>query len=732
MKKLVLLVFLFFSVISVFSQDTIKKPKIGLVLSGGGAKGFAHIGVLKVIEQAGIKIDYIGGTSMGAVVGGLYASGYSATQIDSIFRTINFDNLLKDFIPRNSKNFYEKKNDELYAFVLPFNKLKIGIPDALSKGMYNYNLLSSFTRNVRYIRDFNQLKIPFLCIATNIETGEQVILDKGNLAHAMIASSAFPTLFSPVEMNGMLLVDGGVTNNYPIEEVRKMGADIIIGVDVQDGLLSREELKQAPKILSQVTALQSIEKMKMNIKDTDIYIKPDIKNYGLISFDKGLNIIQKGEEAGFEVMEQLKKYGNKGCKTSFQKTISDSLEINKIYINKLKNYTWSYVKGKLGFKEGDKISYDQLRTAIDNINATQNFSAINYYFEENKSKDDLKLNLTEATNHTFLKFSLHYDDLFKSAVLVNITQKKTLFKNDITSLDLVFGDNLRYNLDYCIDNGFYWSFGFKSHFNQFNKYVAKKMTGLSLDLPDTKTINIDFDDWTNQAYIQTLIAQNFLLGVGSEIKILNINTKTSNELFTIIDKSTYWSVFGYLKFDSFDNKYFPKKGWFFSGDIQSYIASSNYTNTFNPYSIAKVDFAIARKLFKNTSLRFQTDAGLSIGSSSVPFFNFSFGGYGYNTINNFKHFFGYDFLNISANSYLKTTLTIDCEIFKKNHFNLTSNVANIQDNLFQTVNWISIPKYSGYALGYGLETLLGPLEIKHSWSPEAKNGFTWFSFGFWF
>ena len=732
MKKLVLLVFLFFSVISVFSQDTIKKPKIGLVLSGGGAKGFAHIGVLKVIEQAGIKIDYIGGTSMGAVVGGLYASGYSATQIDSIFRTINFDNLLKDFIPRNSKNFYEKKNDELYAFVLPFNKLKIGIPDALSKGMYNYNLLSSFTRNVRYIRDFNQLKIPFLCIATNIETGEQVILDKGNLAHAMIASSAFPTLFSPVEMNGMLLVDGGVTNNYPIEEVRKMGADIIIGVDVQDGLLSREELKQAPKILSQVTALQSIEKMKMNIKDTDIYIKPDIKNYGLISFDKGLNIIQKGEEAGFEVMEQLKKYGNKGCKTSFQKTISDSLEINKIYINKLKNYTWSYVKGKLGFKEGDKISYDQLRTAIDNINATQNFSAINYYFEENKSKDDLKLNLTEATNHTFLKFSLHYDDLFKSAVLVNITQKKTLFKNDITSLDLVFGDNLRYNLDYCIDNGFYWSFGFKSHFNQFNKYVAKKMTGLSLDLPDTKTINIDFDDWTNQAYIQTLIAQNFLLGVGSEIKILNINTKTSNELFTIIDKSTYWSVFGYLKFDSFDNKYFPKKGWFFSGDIQSYIASSNYTNTFNPYSIAKVDFAIARKLFKNTSIRFQTDAGLSIGSSSVPFFNFSFGGYGYNTINNFKHFFGYDFLNISANSYLKTTLTIDCEIFKKNHFNLTSNVANIQDNLFQTVNWISIPKYSGYALGYGLETLLGPLEIKHSWSPEAKNGFTWFSFGFWF
>jgi NTE family protein len=157
-------IFLFIFVLTqnAFSQDTIKtRPKIGLVLSGGGAKGFAHIGVLKVLEQAGVKIDYIGGTSMGAVVGGLYATGYSATQIDSIFRTINFDNLLKDFTPRTSKNFYEKRNDELYAFVLPFNHFKIGVPEALSKGLYNYKMLSSLTKSVRHVRDFNQLKIPF-------------------------------------------------------------------------------------------------------------------------------------------------------------------------------------------------------------------------------------------------------------------------------------------------------------------------------------------------------------------------------------------------------------------------------------------------------------------------------------------------------------------------------------------------------------------------------------------
>src|SRR3954464_9700346 len=156
--QLVFFAFLFFNSQQTFSQeqkqDSVKRPKIGLVLSGGGAKGFAHIGVLKVLEEAGIKIDYIGGTSMGSIIGGLYASGYNASQIDSIFKRTNFDELINDYIPRSSKNFYGKKNDELYALVLPFSNFRIGIPEALSKGMYNYNLLSSLTRNVRHVRDF--------------------------------------------------------------------------------------------------------------------------------------------------------------------------------------------------------------------------------------------------------------------------------------------------------------------------------------------------------------------------------------------------------------------------------------------------------------------------------------------------------------------------------------------------------------------------------------------------
>lgn len=727
--------FLLFSVLFLSQNSSAqeqKRPKIGLVLSGGGAKGFAHIGVLKVLEEAGLKIDYIGGTSMGAVIGGLYASGYNAAQIDSIFKSTDFSKLINDFIPRSSKNFYEKRNEELYALVLPFKNFKVGIPEALSKGMYNYNLLSRITRNVRDVKDFNQLPIPFLCIATNIETGKEVLLNKGNLAQAMIASSSFPSLFSPVEINGEILVDGGVVNNYPIQEVRKLGADIIIGVDVQNDLLDRDQLKDATKILVQITNLHSIERMKNNIKNTDIYIKPDITQYGVISFDKGKEIIIKGEEATFAVFEQIKKLVDESNPYKKPKLVlhSDSLKIKAINTNKLANYTNEYVNGKLRFKPNSKINYNDLITGINNINATQNFSAISYSLEKNNEGLNLNLDLKENTTKTYLKFGLHYDNLFKSGVLINLTRKKTLFKNDLASLDIILGDNFRYNLDYYIENGFNLSFGFKSHYDQFNRNIAKEISTIIAVSPNVNTINVDFSDLTNQLYFQSLFVQKFLIGGGIELKHLKIKSETLANVDPLIDRSNYLSLFSYLKFDSFDNKYFPKKGWYFAGDVQSYLISSNYTRTFQPFSIVKGDFGVAATLFKNATIKLETDAGFSFGQQSVPFFNFILGGYGYNKINNFKYFFGYDYLSVVANSYIKSTATIDYEIFRKNHVNFTANFANAGDKIFESVAWVSFPEYSGYAIGYGLESVIGPLEVKYSWSPEQAKGFTWFSIGF--
>ena len=718
------------------TTETPHRPKIGLVLSGGGAKGFAHIGVLKVLEEAGIKIDYIGGTSMGAVVGGLYASGYNATQIDSIFKNTNFDELLKDYTPRDSKSFYEKHNDELYAISLPFDHFSVGVPIALSKGLYNYNLLIRLTHKVRHIRDFNQLPIPFVCVATDIETGKEVIMHNGYLPQAMLASSAFPTLFSPVEIDGKILIDGGVSDNYPIDEVKKMGADIIIGVDVQDDLKDRSLLKEATKILVQVSNLQMIDKMRENVSKTDIYIKPDITKYSVISFDEGQDIIKKGIESAELVRAKLAKYGDPANFTPQHlkhESKNDSIKVNKISINDVTDYTRAYIIGKLGFQVGHTISYKDLKKGMNKLNATQNFSGINYTIEKSGDGEELNLKVKESENKTFLKFGLHYDGLYKSAILVNLTQKKSLFKNDVLSLDLGLGDNFRYNLDYYIDNGFYFSFGFKSRLNRFNRNVANDFNdGALFAQTGISTLNIDYLDFTNQAYLQTIFAQKFLIGAGIEFKHMKISTNTLVNQASIFENSDYASVFGYLKYDSFDNKYFPKKGGFFNGDMQSYLYSSNYTNKFDRYSIVKGEAGIARTFFKRATLKLTSEAGFSVGGRSISFLDFVLGGYGYNTINNFKHFYGYDFVSIAADSYIKSTGTIDVEFYKKNHVNFTANYANAQDNLFGTGNWLSTPRYSGYALGYGLETVLGPVEIKYSWSPEQSKSFVWFSIGFWF
>ncbi len=737
MKKTILfLVGLFFLQVAV-AQDSIKtkRPKIGLVLSGGGAKGFAHLGVLKVLEENGITIDYIGGTSMGAVVGGLYASGYSASQIDSVFYNTNFDALLQDYIPRSSKSFYEKRNDEMYAISLPFHKFKIGVPIALSKGMYNYNLLSKLTHKVRHIQEFDKLPIPFLCMATDIETGEAIVLKEGYLAQALWASSAFPSLFSPVEIEGKILIDGGIVNNYPAEEVRKMGADIIIGVDVQDDLKTREALNDATRILVQITNLGMIKDMDEKKRITDIYIKPDISNFGIISFDQGREIIKKGEIAALLDLEKIKKLANPDnpYKLNHHFAGNDSLLIKSISLNKLDNYTRSYVLGKLRFKAGESISYDDLKTGINNLNATQNFSRISYTIEPYQGADELKLNLTENATKTFLKFGLHYDDLYKSALLTNITHKKSLFKNDVVSLDIGLGDNVRYNLDYYIDNGFYWSFGLKSRFNQFNRNVATDFReGEILSQLGLSNLNIAFSDFTTQTYMQTLFMQKFLIGTGLEFKHLKIKPENSEDISTTIEKSSYTSLFGYMKYDSFDNKNFPKKGWFFSSDIQSFFYSSDYTHDFNRYSIFKGEIGIVKTLFKKATIKVQTDLGFVFGDDSVRFFDFMLGGYGYSPINNFKHFYGYDFLSLSADSYIKSCFTLDYEFYKKNHLNFSANYANIEDDLFLTGNWLSKPTYNGYAIGYALESVIGPVEVKHTWSPEQSKGYTFISVGFWF
>ncbi|MBD0779478.1 patatin-like phospholipase family protein [Maribacter sp. ANRC-HE7] len=757
MKTLTPLLFLLFAV-QVFAQDQNqnqnqeKEIKIGLVLSGGGAKGLAHIGALRVIEEAGIKIDYIAGTSMGAIVGGLYASGYSASQLDSIFRSIDFTSLINDNLPRSAKTFYEKEDSERYAINLPFNNFKLSVPQGFSGGQNIYNELVKRLYHVKDIHDFSKLPIPFVCIATNVETGEQIKLDKGYLPEAIMASGTLPSLFEPTTIDGKVLIDGGVVNNYPVEEVKEMGADLIIGVDVQHGLRDRGSLLSATEILLQISNFRTVKNMVEKSAMTDVYIKPDMMNYSVMDFDLDDEIIEKGKKAAEEKYDELKVVASK--QTSEYKSKKhiapvDSLLITRLVIRgDVDNYTRGYVKGKLRFNLGDKTTFQKLQQGVSNLAATGNFTSIRYELLSDGDGEDLILKLNESPNKTFLKIGAHYDDLYHSAALINLTRKNLFFGDDVASFDLILGDQVRYNMQYYIDKGSYWSFGVNSRYNNFGKEINFDLIKNNFQIPsgiNINTLNMDVLDVTNQIYVQTALQEEFGISLGIEHKFLKYSTKTlgamadeGGELFanstedrTYFEKSNFYSAYGQLKLDTYDDTYFPTRGLFFDGDFHFYLLSSDFNDNFKEFSIAKARMGAAFSLTENLSLNIETEGGFKLGTSGVTAFDFVLGGYGTHLINNFTPFIGYDYLSLPGNSYVKAYSRLDWEIAAKNHFMLVANFANVDDDLFRTGEWFDVPKYSGYGIGYGLETFMGPLQVMYSWSPEGNNRF-FFSLGYWF
>ena len=709
------------------AQESPKKPKIGLVLSGGGAKGLAHIGVLKVIDSLGIKIDYIGGTSMGAIVGGLYASGYTGQQLDSIFKTLNIEDLIQDNTPRKSKLLLNKRNDDIYALSLPFKNLKLETPNALSKGFYNYNFLSKITYHVRNIRDFKKLPIPFFCMATDIETGEEIILNKGIFPQALIASSSVPSVFYPIEIEGKLLLDGGVTNNYPIEILKDQGADFIIGVDVQEGLKDRKDLQGITTIFGQISNFYTLSQMKNRQKLTDIYIKPEIKGLSVLSFENGKEIIENGASATRNYLSELLKFENKAYSKPKLKPVKDSIFVGNIAFTELKNYTRAYVLGKLRFKPNTKVSFEDFQNGIQNLSNTQNFSAVKYQFNDK----DIFISLRENKINTMLKFALHYDELYKSGALINITQKKMISKNDVVSLDVIFGDNFRYDFNYLIDNGYYFSFGIASSLNQFNKNVNSAF-GIQKYLNNNfEKINLDYLSQNTKVFLQTVLLRKFNIGGGIEFQNLSLKSENLTKQNKTIENSNYLSFLGFFNHDTFDNKYFPKKGWYLKSNFNYFFSSSDYTNQFSKFSISKTDMAIAFSPIKKISFTFQNEVGFKIGYSTLPYFDFALGGFGFRESNNISPFYGYDFLSLSGNSYIKTSGNIDYEFYKNNHINLTYNAAIINNFIFNaTKTWFNKPSYTGFGLGYGLETLVGPIEMKYTWSPETQFSAFWVNLGF--
>lgn len=334
MKRVHFILLLSFVSVALFAQPS-ERPKVALVLGGGGAKGAAEVGVLKYIEQSGVPIDMIVGTSIGSIIGGLYAVGYNSEQLDSLFRSQEWLDLLTDRNTDNIGKIFTKEDGQTYLMGFPINlnfKKKEGKKFRLG-ALRGDSIVSTLERmtNITDSIDFDDLPIPFRCVAVDVNTMEEVVLSSGSLAQAMRASMAIPLAFRPILLNNRTLVDGGVLNNLPVDVAKAMGADIVIAVDLtvnkhdekgnDTSLFDTEDNSIVPSLdkLGILSATQwalfrpDVKKYHHNLQLVDIYINPNLQGYGAHSFmpNKISEMISLGEQAGKKSLKALKSLRKK-------------------------------------------------------------------------------------------------------------------------------------------------------------------------------------------------------------------------------------------------------------------------------------------------------------------------------------------------------------------------------------------------------------------------------------
>lgn len=708
-----------------------KRPKVGVVLSGGGAKGYAHIGALKILEEAGVKIDYIGGTSIGAIVGALYASGYSADELREIMYSLDLNDLIMNDKSRRELPFFDKTYREKYILELPFNDFKLRFPNALSSGQGTADELTYLFRHVHDVQNFNDLQIPFVCVATKLSTGESVVFHEGYLPQVVLASGAYPTLLEPVRIDGDLFVDGGVKNNYPVKEVIDMGADYIIGVDIQEGLLNDSELSSATKVIEQIITYNIAEKSMEQSKLVDLTIKPDLKGFTATSFDSKDEIINAGTKAAEEKFDQLKEIAAAQGNPKIDNYPHEGFEyvlITDIEVKGLETFNRSYIKGRLGIITPQLVSYDAIRLGVKSLYSSGNFSKVYYRIIDNEEgHKTLSLFVTENPTKQSIKFGLHYDDLFKTGLLLNFSSRHVIFDNSIFSADLILGDYPRYEINYYIDNGIYPSFGISSSYKRFNSKINSEgfsdgISGVSYDY--------EFREFLNQAYLQSTLFDKYAIGGGIEHQYLSIKTDNLpvNNPTRQIENSYFLRLFGFVKIDNLDNPNFPMNGLKFNG-LFKYNFKSN-SEEFVEMPMISAWFDGNKSL--NNWLSVKTFGKFGTYFSNHPNLSqkFALGGYVEQDFMNYSRFYGQRFFTAGGDNLLLIGGGLQAKVLKNHYLSGFFNFANLTDNLeeFQLLKY----KYTGFGLGYGFDSPLGPIIGLWTYSPNTKKGMLNVSLGFWF
>lgn len=689
-----------------------KDAKIGLSLSGGGAKGLAHIGVLKVIDSLGVKIDYISGTSMGAVIGGLYASGYSGKEIEKMIEETNY-NLFSKQDNRADVSFFDKSVDK-YLLKVPFSNGRITLPSSISSNQKNIYFLKELFKNLGNRDDFSKLPIPFLCIATNLETGRIKVFENGDLSEAVLASSAFPSLMDPVKVGDSLYIDGALTVNYPSAPLKEKGMDYIIGVNLNQGLNKRENLYGIVNIFNQVIDYGIVKETKNQEAFTDINIRPELGTSGVTSFEDRVKLIRSGYAETLKYASLLKRLPQKETnlpETALNPIFSSIYKIDGLEVENNNIYNRAYLQGKMNLILPSVHTYGSINKMIDKLYATDNFKAISFDIQQRGNQNVINLNLEEDGNRLFLKFGLHYDEVFKSGLLANITLKRLIFRNSSLSIDGVLGDRPRYYINYFIDNGYIPGFGIYA-------------SGMTFDLKNKNGTSIEKWNWfRNEAFLQSVWNERFAIGGGFSLDHFS-SVLAGNEQKVAVSNI---SPFIFIKGDNQDSRTFPKKGFYTEIEARMFnvFEESSSQRAFQIKADVRGNFPISKRL----TYRFSSSYGISINPVNY-FYLYRLGGIFEQKMGNFVKFSGYELGQEANNNIIQLSNFLQFNPFGNYYIMANLNFGNLFND-FKDTDFLKI-RYSAVGLTLGYDSPFGQIKVNYSHAMNRNPGIFTVILGHWF
>lgn len=711
----------------VIATPSSTRPKIGLALSGGSAHGFAHVGVIKYLEEHGIEVDYVTGTSMGSVIGGLYAMGFSADEIADIAGGLDWDMLMSNRVPLNEVAPIEKAFHERIPVSALWKNSSFRLPRGFIRGQKLDLVISRVYAPAYAVDNFDEFRLPFRCVAVDIEDGSIDVLEDGFVGNSIRASMAIPTVFPPKELNGRLYVDGGLRRNFPVTEAIDMGADFVIGVYVGSQKAKRDELYSMFDIMKQSASMGNLLDSELQVEKTDLLILPDVKEHGTFDFGNYEHCIEEGYKAAAAhapIIKQLAKRLAQYSEPERPQKLEypTTLRFSKIKVNNAAPVFEKMILNRIKFQENYSTTVDQVEEGLSLVYGTKNFSHTSYsYFQTDSDELGLEVNVTEMDPFT-LGFNINRFKLYNTALILSGEARNVIGKPSSFRIDARVSDYPGLQANYFLRLPRWPSYIFKS---------SAKLEKSQLPFFNGKTRDRTYS--YQQGYFKTEVISEwknkYMIGLGLAI----IQDEIKPEAFAEVDVESYRServaLSASLSYNTLDRKPYPTVGLEFNFSL-SHIFSNEFNvaerndslvflNTEGEESYQKIDFDLSyyRTINHRLTGEFQLASRLNFGTAFLD--NYRVGG-PIQTKNMTYGFMGLNDSELLIGSHLSGRIGLRFQL--KGELYMTPAIQYIygENALAATYGTENLHSIVAGGLSLGYNSPIGPVSVDFGFSDHRE------------